>query len=103
MGIFSIFGFGNRKIKDAIRRGAMVIDVRTATEFDQGRVPGSINIPGDRIPVNAERIREMNRPIIFVCSTGARSSKAASIMQEKGLKEVYNAGSWENLLKILRQ
>ena len=103
MGIFSIFGFGNRKIKDAIRRGAMVIDVRTATEFDQGRVPGSINIPVDRIPVNAERIREMNRPIIFVCSTGARSSKAASIMQEKGLKEVYNAGSWENLLKILRQ
>ena len=103
MGLFSIFGFGNSKLKDAIRSGAIVIDVRTATEFDQGRVPSSINIPVDRIAVSAERIRSMNRPIIFVCSTGARSNTAARIMKEKGLKDVYNGGNWEDLLKLLRK
>ena len=38
MSILSILGIGNGKIKDAIRHGAIVIDVRKANEFDQGRV-----------------------------------------------------------------
>ena len=75
-----------------MRRGAVVIDVRTAYEFDQGKVPGSINIPVDRIAVNAVRIKGMNRPVIFCCASGERSSHAVSIMKEKGLKEVYNGG-----------
>ncbi len=103
MGIFSFLGLGNGRLRDALRRGAVVIDVRTANEFDRGRVPDSINIPVDRININAERIRSMKRPIIFVCSTGARSSTAIRIMKEKGVKDVFNGGSWENVIKILKQ
>ena len=98
----SLFGFGKSKIKDALRRGAIVIDVRTAPEFDQGKVPGSINIPVDRIAINAPRIKGMNCPIIFCCASGARSSDAVRIMKEKGLQEVYNGGSWMSVLKIVR-
>ena len=102
MGLFSFLGLGGGKIKNALRRGAIVIDVRTPQEFDRGKVPESINIPVDRIAVNAERIRNMNRPVIFCCSTGSRSSNAASIVKQKGVKEVYNGGSWENNLKLLK-
>ena len=102
MGLFSFLGLGGGKIKDALRRGAMVIDVRTPQEFDGGKVPESINIPVDRIAANAERIKNMNRPIIFCCSSGSRSGNAASIMKQKGMKEVYNGGSWENVLKLLK-
>ena len=102
MGLFSFLGLGGGKIKNALRRGAIVIDVRTPQEFDRGKVPESINIPVDRIAVNAERIRNMNRPVIFCCSTGSRSSNAASIVKQKGVKEVYNGGSWENILKLLK-
>jgi rhodanese-related sulfurtransferase len=102
MGIFSFLGFGNSKLKDALRRGAVVIDVRTANEFDRGKVPDSINIPVDRIAINAERIRTMKRPVIFVCSTGARSSNAVSLMKQKGINDVYNGGNWENVLKLVQ-
>jgi Rhodanese-related sulfurtransferase len=103
MGLLSIFGFGQGKLKSAIRRGAIVIDVRTATEFDQGKVPHSINIPVDRLAVNVERIRSMKRPIIFVCASGHRSGNAVRMMKEKGIPEVYNGGNWESLLKLIKQ
>ncbi len=98
-----IFLFGNSKIKVALQHGAVVIDVRTAGEFDQGKVPDSINIPVDRIAINAARIKAMKRPIIFCCASGTRSGTATRIMKEKGLKEVYNGGSWERILKIVNR
>ena len=101
MSIFSSLGFGNSKIKEALRNGAVIIDVRTANEFDQGKIPGSINIPVDRISINAARIKAMKRPVIFCCNSGIRSSTATAIMKESGLKEVCNGGSWERVLKLV--
>lgn len=103
MGIFSFLGFGGNKIKEALKKGAVVIDVRTANEFDNGKVPGSINIPVDRIAANIQRIRGMNCPVIFCCSSGARSSKATSIAMQHGIKGVYNGGNWMNVLKQLNK
>ena len=81
MSLFSFLGLGNNKIKDALRRGAIIIDVRTPQEFDQGKVSESINIPVDRIAANAERIKNMNRPVVFCCASGMRSANAANIMK----------------------
>ena len=103
MGFLSFLGLGNSSIKNALQKGAVIIDVRTPNEFDQGRVPESVNIPVDRIAANAIRIKEMNRPVIFCCASGARSSQAVNIMKAKGLKEVYNGGSWLNVLKIVKK
>ena len=94
--------FGGNKIKEALRKGAIIIDVRTPNEFDQGRAADSINIPVDRIPVNAARIKEMKRPVIFCCSSGSRSGQAVRIMKAAGLKEVYNGGSWLSLVKLIK-
>ncbi len=102
MGLFSFLGFGSNKIKYALRRGTIEIDVRTPREFDQGKVPASINIPVDRIAANAERIKNMNRPVVFCCASGSRSSTAVTIMKQKGMKEVYNGGSWYDVIKILK-
>ena len=102
MGLFSFLGLGGNKLKDALRRGAIVIDVRTAQEFDRGKVPESINIPVDRIAANAERIKNIDRPVIFCCASGARSGNATAMMKQKGMKEVYNGGSWYNVLKIIK-
>jgi phage shock protein E len=101
MSLLSFLGLGGSKVKDALRRGAIVIDVRTPQEFDQGKVPDSINIPVDRIPANAERIKNMKR-VVFCCASGSRSSNAVTIMKQKGMKEVYNGGSWYDVIKILK-
>ncbi len=101
MGILSFLGFGNG-IKDALRNGAVIIDVRSAQEFDRGRVPGAINIPVDRVASNADRIKHMNKPIIFCCSSGHRSRQAANTLKAKGMKNVYSAGNWEKLWQITK-
>jgi len=101
MSFLSFLGFGSNKIKEALRKGAVIIDVRTANEFDMGKIPGSVNIPVDRIAINSQRIQGMNKPVIFCCNSGHRSSQAMAIMKEKGLKEAYTAGNWERLLRMV--
>ena len=92
------FLFGD-KIKNALRHDAAIIDVRTVHEYDQGRIRGSINIPIDRIPASLERIKNMNKPIVFVCNSGSRSGTAVRILKQHGIKDVYNGGNWERVLR----
>ncbi len=98
-----LFGFGKNKIKEALRNGAVIIDVRTPHEYDQGKVPGSVNIPVDRIATNIARIKGMNNTIILCCESGMRSRTARQILRSNGLIEVLNGGSWRSVLKISNQ
>jgi rhodanese-related sulfurtransferase len=102
MGLLSFLGFGKTAVKDALRKGAIIIDVRNVNEYDQGRVPESINIPINMVASSTERIKGMKRPVVFCSSSGSRSSKAVSIMKANGMKEVYNGGSWVQVLKMLK-
>lgn len=99
MGFFSFFGTGS--LKKALQQGAVIIDVRSASEYDRGRIPGSLNIPVDRIAVSVPRIRELNKPVICCCASGHRSRIAANTLKQAGIKEVYNGGSWEKVLRML--
>jgi rhodanese-related sulfurtransferase len=102
MNLLAILGFGNGKVKEALRQGAVIIDVRTAHEFDQGKIPGSINIPIDRITINLQRIRQLRRPIIICSDSDSESEKAISFLKASGIKEIYNGGSWTRMLKIVK-
>ncbi len=101
MSILSFLGLGNTKIKDALLRGALIIDVRSAAEYDHGKIPDSINIPVDRIAINANRIIAMNRPIIFCCTSGHRSNQAIQYLKQRGLNEYYNGGNWHRMLRLV--
>ena len=96
-----MFGLFKNNVKEALKKGAVVIDVRTPHEFDNGKVPGSINIPVDRISSNIERIRSMKKPVVIVCESGARSTQAKSILKSAGVTEVYSGGSWESVLRMI--
>jgi rhodanese-related sulfurtransferase len=79
----------------------VIIDVRTAQEFDNGHIPESINIPVDRVASNAERIKAMKRPVVVCCSAGTRGMQAVQRLKEKGVKDIYNGGSWQHVLKLI--
>lgn len=99
MGLLSFLGLNN-KISDVIQHGAVIIDVRPAYAFDQyGRVPGSINIPLDRIPINVERIRAMKRPIVICCEYGSDCANAVRMLKASGVKDVYHGGTWRSVLR----
>jgi rhodanese-related sulfurtransferase len=101
MGMFS-FLFGGNKVKEALQKGALVVDVRTPQEFDGGRVPESINIPVDRISSHAVRLIAMKRPVVFCCASGTRSGKAVNMLKAIGKKDVYNGGCWKKVYEIMR-
>jgi phage shock protein E len=47
---------------------AVVVDTRTAQEFEQGHIPGAINIPPERMKAEASRLpRDRSAPVIFYC------------------------------------
>ena len=74
MGLFSFLRLGSGKIKNALQKGAIIIDVRTAQEYDRGHIPDAFNIPVDRIKVSIERIKASKLPVVVCCNTGERSS-----------------------------
>jgi len=102
MSLLSILGIGNGKIKEALKHGGTVIDIRTASEFDQGKVRDSINIPTDRIDINLQRIRQMRKPIIICSNSDSESEKMIGFLKANGIKEIYNGGPWTRVLKIAR-
>ena len=77
------------------RENAVVIDVRTLFEFRSGHIPGSRNIPLDTLPSKIEELKKLNRTIITVCRSGARSATAKNILTAAGL-DVYDGGPWTN-------
>jgi hydroxyacylglutathione hydrolase len=68
-------------------RPPLVLDVRTPKEWQGGRIEGSLNIPLNRLP---ERIDEVpkDRPIVVGCASGYRSSIGASVLLNRGFREI---------------
>jgi rhodanese-related sulfurtransferase len=95
-----LFGPGT-DFKALKENGAIIIDVRTPQEFDHGHIQGSKNIPLDKIQREVKSIKNMNKPIITVCKSGARSGMAKSILKSAGV-EVYNGGPWNVLVGKIR-
>ncbi len=90
-------------LSDALKRGAAIIDVRTAQEFDLGHVPDSVHIPVDRIKLNLDRIRAWKKPVIICCDGGSRSAQAVRLLKAAGFKDVVRAGDWKSLLNHIQK
>src|SRR5919198_435703 len=64
-----------------------VIDVRQASEYASGHVPGSIHIVAGDLPDRLDSLPR-DRPIATICGTGYRSSIAASLLRQGGFEHV---------------
>ena len=93
--IKSLFG-PSTDYKALILKGAIIIDVRSPQEFDNGHIKGSKNIPVNIIQREVNSIKKMGKPIITVCQSGGRSGMAKSMLKNNGI-EVYNGGAWFKL------
>lgn len=99
--IKKILGIGPKAdFKELVKKGAIIIDVRSKGEFQGGHIKGAINIPLDRIQSEASKLKK-DKAIITCCASGMRSSSAKSILQSKGF-EVYNGGGWSSLNSKLK-
>ena len=93
-----LFGKSDTDYKAMIAQGAKVVDVRTRQEFAGGHVPQSENIPLQDLEKKLAKMKSWNKPIVLCCASGMRSGRAVSMMKSKGFEQVYNGGSWKNLV-----
>lgn len=97
----SLLGGSTDGLTDALRQGAVIIDVRTPAEFSGGHVAGSVNIPLNEIP-NRLGTYDASKPIVFCCASGGRSGQATSFASSKGYTAV-NGGPWTSVNRAQQQ
>ena len=86
---------------DKVNSGAILVDVRTQDEYNEGYIEGAILFPVSDINSNTaqEYLPDKDAVIIVYCRSGNRSSQAAQKLKQLGYKNVYDLGSidnWEN-------
>lgn len=74
---------------EALKRGSVLIDVRTPAEFGEVHVDGAINIPLGELSSSELSRRYPSRPVYFSCKSGARGRQAAAKAMADGRGEVY--------------
>tara|TARA_R110002073_G_scaffold57778_4_gene146721 strand:+ start:139200 stop:139496 length:297 start_codon:yes stop_codon:yes gene_type:complete len=94
MGFFSKPAFGD--VEAYLKKGAIVLDVRTVAEYEEGHVEGSKHIVLDVLPDHVEELKALDKPIITCCRSGARSGRAEEFLASQGV-DVINGGPWENV------
>lgn len=75
------------------REKAVVIDLREPTEFAQGHPAGAVNARLDSLEQDLFKwSNDKTRPLIFLCQSGAISTKGVGIAQKLGFTKVYLLG-----------
>ena len=85
------------EVEDLRTAGFSIVDVRSAQEFEQGAIPGSINISIDEL---RERISELpNGKLLLTCQVGQRGHAATRLLRELGYEATNLDGgylTWRN-------
>ncbi|APG65521.1 sulfurtransferase [Tenacibaculum todarodis] len=102
MGLFGMFSKkdATNEIKEYLEKGAVILDVRTKMEWNEGHSEGAKHIVLTTIPLNIDEIKSWNKPVIAVCKSGGRSHQAAQFLTNHGL-DVINGGPWQNVDQYL--
>lgn len=74
------------------REKAVVIDVCEPREFKEGHVAGSRNVPLGSIEGAKELPSNKALPVVVVCASGARASRAAGLLRKAGHQHVHVLG-----------
>lgn len=77
--------------------GALLLDVRTQEEWDEGHIEGAVLIPIDELPDRMGEIEgaaagDKSKPIVVYCRSGGRAGRAKQSLLDAGYENVTNLG-----------
>ena len=83
------------------REDAVVLDVRSDGEFNQGHIVNAVNIPQKSLEEQLSKLEKYrDRPIITACRNGQTAVGVGNRLRKNGFEQVYNlAGgllAWES-------
>lgn len=71
-----------------IAREGMILDIRSAEEYERAAIPGSVNIPYDQLPKVLDRLNRM-QAFLIVCENGVKSVAASELLNSRGFHFLY--------------
>jgi len=97
-----IFGAKKQEVQNYLNNDAVILDVRTRREWNNGHIKNAINIPLDQLKHRHPEVSKLNKPIIVICETGVRSGSATRFLKLKNVKAI-NGGGWKSLNERVSQ
>tara|TARA_B100000925_G_scaffold135873_1_gene101606 strand:- start:624 stop:992 length:369 start_codon:yes stop_codon:yes gene_type:complete len=82
-------------IKEFIDNNAVIIDVRSESEFNSGNLEGSVNVPLKDLMYRVNEFKK-DKKYITVCTVGMRAESAKKFFKKRGF-QVVNGGRWSTL------
>ncbi|CED56857.1 rhodanese-like domain-containing protein [Aliivibrio wodanis] len=101
--LLAIISFGNwasersEQAWSLVEQGALLIDVRTPNEFNQGHLKDAANLPLSTVDTAFANI-DKDTPIVVYCRSGNRSGQAMSYLKQAGFTQIHNGGGLEEML-----
>jgi len=77
----------------SVSADALVVDVRTPTEYRMGHYDGAINVPLGEIEQRLDELGGKDREIVVYCRSGHRSANAKGKLLAAGFTNVRDGGS----------
>ena len=85
------------QVREMLKNGAKIIDVRTPNEYASASYPGSINIPLDQLQSRIDELGEKDAPLVLHCQAGGRSEQARQFLMSQGFTNLINAGGIDDM------
>ncbi len=82
------------EVKNELKQGAILVDVRNIDEFNNVHIQGSINLPLDTLRCGMDQLKQDSKLIVF-CQSGVRSYNAERILKQAGYTVANLDGSFE--------
>jgi len=87
-------GYGDVTVQEARRLmedkpGLVILDVRTASEYEEGHIEGAVNIPVQELGVRFDEL-SIEGELLVYCRTGNRSAQAVDILLDVGFTKIYH-------------
>ena len=67
------------QLRNHLSTPALLVDVRSGSEFASGHIPGAVNIPMDQIEARLDDLG-LNLPIVLICQSGKRAQMTAGLL-----------------------
>ena len=87
-------GYGDVTVQEARRLmedkpDLVILDVRTASEYEEGHIEGAVNIPVQELSARFDELSSEVELLVY-CRTGNRSAQAVDILEDVGFTKIYH-------------